>query len=89
MPNNRPESAAEQVDNLIASIKQLGISLTESVTPALKRVTELLDMIDRSPMMSAWRRERAERALGYRVPDWVWEVRERQRKTFGSGNGKA
>ena len=34
------------------------------------------------------RRQIIEDDLGYKVPDWVWQVWETQRETFGSGNGR-
>ena len=56
---------------------------------------ELIAKITQAFVVPIWiwrgfntRREMVEAELGYRVPDFAWKAMERQRRTFGSGNGR-
>ena len=68
-------SIAKACENVGYSIGQL--------TYAMSEATHIL--IQSIPVI---RRAKAEADLGYKLPNWVWQVGEYQRRTEGSGNGR-
>ena len=69
------------LENRFDGFSKLAIALDEC-SVAIQRYIETLN----SP---AVRRLIHERELGYRIPDWVWDVEEKIRRTEGSGNGRS
>ena len=62
----------------------------EGLSIALGQMTYVASQLIPIVIMSIpiFRRAKIEAELGYRMPDWVWRVRENQRRTEGSGNGR-
>lgn len=72
----------------LANVGRALADLSEALGRLTVRTDETTAAIRRW-LDTPWMRRRAlEAEQGYATPDWVWDVLERQRQTFGSGNGR-
>ena len=78
------ESSADAILGLAYAIGKLGDAVHEEAVAIQENMASLRALLQ-TPYM---RRMAREEELGYRLPDFVWQVEEKMRRTEGSGNGR-
>lgn len=82
------DNVAGQMQEALRGLERAGRELSDALVKqnaAFKDAQDRLEALLNTPF---YRRMKLEAELGRPLPDWVWRVVERQRRTFGSGNGR-